>query len=358
MKGATAPAPGTPDADKEYAQARPGEASRRPCEAGWVPSFSPESGRCPLGSYRLTHTEDEKGPSLLSLHRQVQRDRHLRKYAKMTWEYVTYLEQIEKACFIISGYDLEENRSATNVGSYIHRWTEVYRKRQLARLYKLDDWWKENKGPVTMLTLTTYQDGTYSQTMRGEPVSIEESFEILRDGWDKLSKILRKYLPSVPYIWVVEPHKTGYPHRHVILFAEVPDDLQEKIRRLWSEKYCAGSMAHGVDFTVRTPDEDIECIRNYLMKYIAKGFISTGSKFTETPWTKEELVYNAIIWKKKCRIFQPSRALQNVMKKEEKENDAVFWFRGESEFEDPGTDERVRYLMWERFYIPEWLPFR
>jgi len=46
------------------------------------------------------------------------------------------------------------------------------------------------------------------------------------------------------------------------------------------------------------------------------------------------------------------------MKKKEKENDAVWWFQGESEFETPGTDERVRYTMWERFYIPEWLPFR
>ncbi len=271
---------------------------------------------------------------------------------------MTYLKQIEKACFIISGYDLQENRSATNVGSYIHRWTEVYRKRQLARLYKLDDWWKENKGPVTMLTLTTYQDGEYSRSMKGELVSIEESFEILKDGWDKLSKILRKYLPGIPYIWVVEPHKTGYPHRHVILFTAVPEDLQEKIKHLWSEKYCAGSMDHGVDFTLTTPDEDIDCIRNYLMKYIAKGFISTGSKFTETPWTKQELVYNAIIWDKKYRTFQPSRALQKVMKKEEKENDAFWWFMGESEYEEPGTDERVRYLMWERFYIPEWLPFR
>lgn len=118
---------------------------------------------------------------------------------------------MEKAKFIVSGFDLNNNTSKKNIGLYVNRWTEIYRKRQLAKLYQLDGWWKENRTPVTMMTLTTYQDGKYSQSIKGKPVTIEESFELLKEGWNKLSKILRKYIKNLNYIWVVEPHTSGYP---------------------------------------------------------------------------------------------------------------------------------------------------
>ena len=117
----------------------------------------------------------------------------------------------------------------------------------------------------------------------------------MKDGWDKLSKILRKYVPDLTYIWVIEPHSSGYPHFHIILFAEIPESLQEKIKQLWSEKYKVGSKERGVDFSTRILDEDINSLRNYLMKYIAKGFVITNTKFSETFWTKEILVFNALI---------------------------------------------------------------
>ena len=37
----------------------------------------------------------------------------------------------------------------------------------MAKLYLLDEWWKEHKGPVTLLTLSTYQAGEYSQSIKG-----------------------------------------------------------------------------------------------------------------------------------------------------------------------------------------------
>ena len=136
----------------------------------------------------------------------------------------------------------------------------------------------------------------------------------MKEGWDKLSKILRKYIPDLTYIWVIEPHASGYPHFHVIVFAEISQSLQEKIKQLWSEKYEVGSKDHGVDFSTRMPDEDINSLRNYLMKYIAKGFVITDTRFSETFWTKEQLVFNALIWKNGYRTFQPSRKLQKIMR--------------------------------------------
>jgi len=194
--------------------------------------------------------------------------------------------------------------------------------------------------------------------LQSQIVIIEDSFLLLKDGWDKLSKILRKYVTDLTYIWVIEPHSSGYPHLHVIVFADISQLLQDKIKQLWSEKYEVGSKEHGVDFSTRIPDEDINSLRNYLMKYIAKGFVITNTKFSETFWTKEILVFNALIWKNGYRTFQPSRKLQQLMRYNQDRQSSVWWHTGESEFESYSTFERERYLNWENYKIPIWLPFR
>ena len=314
----------------------------------------------PLGSYRLTHTTTVDSPfnSFPVLLRQIRIDPILKKYWKLSRNFTIYLNQMDKACFIVSGFDQVKNRSASNVGKYIHRWTPIYRKRLMAKLYLLDEWWKEHKGPVTLLTLTTYQAGAYSKSIKRGIVTIEDSFLLLKDGWDKLSKILRKYIRELTYIWVIEPHASGYPHFHIIVFNEIPKLLQDKIKQLWSEKYKVGSKEHGVDFSTRIPDEDIDSLRNYLMKYIAKGFVITDTKFSETFWTKEILVFNSLIWKNGYRTFQPSRKLQQIISYDQENKNSVWWHTGESEFENTSTSERQRYLIWERYKIPDWMPFR
>jgi len=312
----------------------------------------------PLGSYRLTHTVDSPFNSFPDLLRQIRQDPILKSYWELSRNFTIYLNQMDKACFIVSGFDQRKNKSASSVGKYVHRWTQIYRKRLMAKLYLLDEWWKEHKGPVTLLTLTTYQAGEYSQSIKGKIVSIEDGFQLLKDGWDKLSKILRKYIQDLTYIWVIEPHASGYPHFHVIVFAEIPEPLQDKIKQLWSEKYQVGSEIHGVDFSTKIPKEDINSLRNYMMKYIAKGFVITDTKFSETFWTKEQLVFNALIWKNGYRSFQPSRKLQQIMRYSQERDNAVYWHTGESEYENNSTSERERHLIWERYKIPKWLPFR
>ena len=94
------------------------------------------------------------------------------------------------------------------------------------------------------------------------------------------------------------------------------------------------------------------------MKYIAKGFDITDTKISETLWTKEILVFNALIWKNGYRTFQPSRKLQQVMRYDKEHNCSVWYPTGESEFESYSTFEREHHLMWEKYKIPEWLPFR
>jgi hypothetical protein len=47
--------------------------------------------------------------------------------------------------------------------------------------------------------------------------------------------------PCCSGAFVIEPRANGYPHFHVIVFAEIPEFLQEKIKQPWPEKYQVGS---------------------------------------------------------------------------------------------------------------------
>jgi len=200
---------------------------------------------------------------------------------------------------------------------YIHRWTPAYRKAIISKFYQLQEWWEQNPTPITLLTLTTYQDGDYSVSVKGGVTTIEEGFDILKKGWRWLSMWLRKWYPDIEYVQIMEPHKSGYPHLHVVLFGELPDSAQETIRKLWSEKYKAGSADHGVDFSIRSPDTGIKSIKNYLVKYIAKTLVNgkTGSKFEDevNAWTPGELLFNATIKAHKWRLWGASLALSKVM---------------------------------------------
>lgn len=213
---------------------------------------------------------------------------------------------------------------------YIHRWKSEYRRSVLAKFYQLEDWYEQNPTPITMLTLTTYQDGAYSRQVLGESFTIPESFGLLKNSWVYLRHAIKYYLPDTSWCWIMEPHKTGYPHLHAVLFSDVSKGIQASIKNLWATKYNAGSYEHGVDFTANKPGQSVQSIRNYLMKYVAKGFTSTGSKFGEgDTWGAGELVFNALAWKNKWRFFGASRDLCKVMAYNKEKDESVKWYATE-----------------------------
>ena len=57
----------------------------------------------------------------------------------------------------------------------------------------------------------------------------------------------------------------------------------------------AGDKKHGLDISLKTRHKsgEMASLRNYLMKYLAKTFHATIPD-----WSPEELVFNAIAWKK------------------------------------------------------------
>ena len=193
---------------------RPAVARRAP-EAG-DPHIGSSDPRSPLGSYTLTET-------------QRQSSRLFRAYITKT-----------HACKILIRGKISVNGKYEEIDQereYLHRWTPAYRKAIVSKFYQLQEWWEKNPSPITLLTLTTYQDLKYRQNDDSPRLSIEEGFTTLKKGWRWLSVWLRKYYPNIEYVHIMEPHRSGYPHLHVVLFGGLPKSSQEDIRRLWSEKY-------------------------------------------------------------------------------------------------------------------------
>ena len=265
-----------------------------------LPSCPSRVGGGALGSYRITDTE---------------------RLSSTVNDFKRYLASTAACHFNVHTTKWNEEQQFPDENEreieYIHRWTNTYRKSIIAKFYQLEEYFKERGcPPLTLLTLTTYQDGDYSVSMTGGITTIEEGFNILKKGWKWLSMWIRKHHPELEYITIMEPHKTGYPHLHVILFGTLPETSQKTIKSLWSEKYKAGSYDNGADFTISDPKEGIKSIRNYLIKYIAKTLKDgkTGSKYNITEgWTKGELLFNAVMWKNKYRLWGASATLSKVM---------------------------------------------
>jgi len=211
-----------------------------------------------------------------------------------------YLNGIENTRIIaVSNYDYYNM-------PYTTRWSPEYKKKMIAKMYAIEDYYKRSgKSIVTLLTLTGYQNGKTSIDAKGKITTREELFNHLTHGWRLLSNLIAKICPSLEYIWVMEPHKSGYPHMHVAVFGYIPKDMQERLTRLWSEKYHVGSAEHGIDFSVKPIKESIQSIRNYLMKYISKGIGAEGKK----SWTPEEWIYHAIARKHRHRYIGMSHAI-------------------------------------------------
>ncbi|MCX6699094.1 MAG: hypothetical protein NTV68_04070, partial [Methanomicrobiales archaeon] len=119
------------------------------------------------------------------------------------------------------------------------------------------------------------------------------------------------------YLWIAEPQsESGYPHIHAGFFTEFTDGEKDRLKNHWSHVVEAGDYKHGLDFSVGSnyKNGEISSLRNYLMKYLSKTFVETIPE-----WSPEELVFNAIAWKKHYRFFGCSRDLSQIMKRPAKD---------------------------------------
>lgn len=197
-------------------------------------------------------------------------------------------------------------------GDYVVRFTPAYAKRTIAKFYSLDDYHKEHQTAITLITLTSYQEGNTSIRACGGRTH-EEAYNALKGVFPKVYDVLKYHMPGVQYLWAVEPHpSSGYPHVHLLVFGEVPAALQERLKRLYSEKWNIGSKKHGLHFEVLP---NIQSARNYALKYITKSLNTEDSPHTKPfDWTPEELLFYTLTRKNRWRLWGSSSGISELMK--------------------------------------------
>ena len=224
-----------------------------------------------------------------------------------------YLENKENASLVLQ----EKESGDVRVLPYNHRWTAEYRKMLYAKLKDaeraLDQIFRKGPVPSTLFTLTAKQMGA-----DGCPRPPMDVLEDLTDGWEDFRKALDRAIPDwvrTEYIKVVEPHNSGYPHLHVVVFGIASPRLQEMVKALWVDKYgIGGADAHKDSVTVaRGRAAQMQNPAQYVMKYLSKTAVrSDGSK----PTIEGFEAFSALLLISGKRQYSTSQGLSEAMKRD------------------------------------------
>lgn len=260
-------------------------------------------------------------------------------------DFLNYLDSTARSVLTFHGVDMSTGCRVVSRGEYVHRWTDSYRRRLLARFYKLDDWFAVNQSGTTLMTLTTRHVGF-----------LPDQYALLQKYYRKLRDVMRRpdFLGKFTYFYVLEPHQDGYIHLHMLIFQELTIGQQERIKSLWVNKYGVG-VADALSFEVRTVAGGVKSPKNYLMKYLTKSFtvsgdgVDTGSAF---------FLFSAVAWYmgrpvndfKPIRFWNCSRDLQPILKLDELDSlTDIEWFK--TVISGPDGDN----VLWEKpVPVREW----
>jgi len=267
---------------------------------------------CTIQEHNFLNPSDIAKDSLKTLLSLPQTDpRH--QYDQLCIDFVGYLDQCEQKGFMIKGYDTKTGKMLNLPMSYNNRWGPVRRRELSDKLERLNFWFEmQEDRPCTMITLTCYHEGK----------TISQAWHELNKSRGKLLKLIANYYGNVDYFWVPEPHKSGYVHYHLAVFAQVDntkkdkngEGIEDKFRRLWSKKYETGSHTFGLDFSHKKGDSKIQHLKNYLSKYLEKGFLMKS-------WSTGMLLFNTHLWETGFRMYGASKNIRSMMNITDDDND-------------------------------------
>jgi hypothetical protein len=318
------------------------------------------------------------------------------KYGKLISEFCLYMDMCDnsgfrargiaptascKAYSKVSATPTNDSGMREISGPLLNRWHPKRRAGWLAKMYQLALWYEANRiDGCTLISLTGYQENS--------GLSLYDTWDNINESRVKLLKILRKYLGKIDYFWVVEPHtlnNTGYPHYHLAVFAEVDNNIrdsngegmEDKLRRLYSKEWGTGSHTYGLSFKVMKGENSVINLKNYLMKYISKGYVSDAG------WSEGEIIFNAHLYgashgyreqkpgdmpdkkghyNRIYRLIGMSQNLSRLLKPEEEEREQIVWLHvDETEPQEYKNDKgeietmEVRKPLYDRLLIPDFI---
>jgi hypothetical protein len=312
-------------------------------------------------------------------------DETKKKYGNLIMNFCRYMDMCDVSGFKANGIApvSNDNGLRTVSGPLCNRWHPKRRAGWIAKMHHISEWYEANRiDGCTLITLTGYQENS--------GLSWYDTLDNITEARRKLLKVLRKYLPGkVDYFWVIEPHtenNTGYPHIHLAVFTIVDNDIkdsfgegmEDKLRRLYSEEWQVGSHTYGLDFKPMKGENEIVNLKNYLMKYISKGYINDNG------WSDGELIFNAHLYgathgdrppqpgeqlnvkgefAKKYRLVGMSRPLSALLKPEVEDKEIIVWLHTDETEPAEVKDEKGNVIevtstirvLFDRQFIPDWL---
>lgn len=243
-----------------------------------------------------------------------------KSYATDVLNFIGYLEATKNKSYVIEGIDTKTGEKTSKEIPYVHRWTATYVRGFYAKMYQLESALNADLRNVTMISLTVGH-------RLGSP---EECLRLLVNGWRKLRKVLHKRYGTIDFFRVLEPHKSGWPHMHVLYMNKISAEDALSIKKLWAEVYKLGNVANGVDFLDPRASSDgyfvsgsVGRIRGYLIKYVGKGLLPKsddpyynyqfGDRSYSLQFPPERLLFNALLKKTKTRLWGASRNFSKIM---------------------------------------------
>lgn len=289
-----------------------------------------------------------------------------KNYTACVLNFLGYISDTAKRQFKITFKNLLTGEGFVKWKPYIHRWTSTYRKGVLAKMYQLEAYAGENLTELEFITLTTHQEG----------ITREEQLSQLKIGREKLLDVLRKRYGTQEYVWMLEHFKSGFSHLHLIYFKKLTEEEKESIKTIWHEKYELGNYKNGLYFSAPRASLDgvcvggsIKSIKNYLIKYIAKGLEPNSESEQNSESYQEyefhgkkiplnmslgELLFNAILKKTKTRLWGCSRLFSKIMKRPEKEGEKDWECIEVDQLYEPYQEEETLEERKEHFMTVLW----
>lgn len=243
-----------------------------------------------------------------------------KSYTTDVLNFIGYLDDTAQKTFTIKGIDLSTGEETIKIKPYVHRWTEIYSRGFLCKMYQLENALCDDIRDITMITLT----------VRHTRKTAEECLYLLREKWTKLRKVLGYYFGTIDFFRAFEPHKSGFPHMHILYMKHIPGESQKDLKKLWSEKYEMGDEAHGIHFLAPRASKNgtfesgsIGRIRGYIMGYVSKSlcpssdapdydYCFTGRHHT-LKYAPNYLLFNSLLKKTKTRLWGASRNFSKIM---------------------------------------------
>jgi hypothetical protein len=213
----------------------------------------------------------------------------------------------------------ENQETAARVtGGDPNRFAPEYADKQYAKLKDLERGLRDRWGRMLWTAMLTF---TASSTDGDRPAAPVDHLNDLTGSWEAVRRELNRVLDGREweYLWILEPHESGYLHRHLAVFVKGPVGA-EAFRSVFEAhlRNCdrAGAEAHDLDDEGTVSVKHVGADRaedriGNLGTYLAEYLGTYGDDPLEAP--ENQQMANAVVWATGKRRWQPSRGAQEYM---------------------------------------------